>query len=151
MVQTDAYAGYNPVLLPDAVRRLACMAHIRRKFVDGRDLAPVECDRVLKQIAKLYELEERWRLLSPAVRLEERQRKAKPVFEELRAMVMTLAQRLLPRHGLQEALGSMMACCRLNKVNPRDWLADVLRRLPAYPVNRVAELLPHRWQKSAAQ
>ena len=201
VVQTDAYAGYNPVLLPDKVVRLGCLAHIRRRFVDGRELAPADCDRVLKKIAELYDFERRWRGLSPSERTEKRQREAKPVFEALWEMMAKLSERLLPNHALQEglryalkqkepmalyltngeyqidnnaierqirpiALGrknylfagshegarraailySLLACCRLNRVNPRDWLTDVLRRLPAHPINRVADLLPHRWQ-----
>ena len=39
-VQTDAYAGYNPVLLPDTVERISCLAHIRRRFIDNRAFAP---------------------------------------------------------------------------------------------------------------
>lgn len=205
VVQTDAYAGYNPVLLPEKVVRLACMAHIRRKFVDGRNLAPADCDRVLKKIAELYLLERRWKALSPTERLAKRQQEATPVFEQLKTMIENLSKRLLPNHNLQEGLRyaikqmepmklylsngayyidnnpvereirpiaigrknylfagshdgarraavlySLLACCKLNKINPRDWLTDILKRLPSYPVNRVGELLPHRWPASAA-
>jgi hypothetical protein len=41
---------------------------------------------------------------------------------------------------------SLFACCKLNGVDPTIWLADVMNRLPGYPVNRVEELLPHRWK-----
>jgi transposase len=42
---------------------------------------------------------------------------------------------------------SFFACCKLNGVAPGEWLADVMRRLPAHPINRIGELLPHRWQQ----
>lgn len=42
---------------------------------------------------------------------------------------------------------SLFACCKLNGVDPVEWLADVMKRLPEQPVNRVEELLPHLWKK----
>lgn len=43
---------------------------------------------------------------------------------------------------------SLIATCKLHRVEPFAYLADVLRRLPGYRINRVAELLPFRWQPS---
>lgn len=41
---------------------------------------------------------------------------------------------------------SFFASCQRLDINPRVWLEDVLRRLPDHPINRIEELLPHRWQ-----
>jgi transposase len=41
---------------------------------------------------------------------------------------------------------SLIQTCKLHGVEPFAYLADVLRRLPAHPINRVAELLPFHWQ-----
>ena len=41
---------------------------------------------------------------------------------------------------------SLIATCKLHRVEPFAYLADILRRLPSHPINRVAELLPFRWQ-----
>ena len=51
--------------------------------------------------------------------------------------------------GAQRAamLYSFFASCQKLGVNPREWLADVLARLPDHAVNRLDELLPHRWTK----
>jgi transposase len=199
-VQTDAYAGYNAVLLPDEVIRLACMAHIRRKFIEARRSAPKDCDRILLLIAKLYHFEDKWKEFEAEKRTELRQSIAKPVFDDLQEEIQNTASRLLPQHALQKALQyavsqrtsmalyltdgkflidnnlvegrirpialgrknylfagshngatraavlySLLACCKLNKVNPWEWFTDVIKRLPSYPVNRLVELLPHRW------
>ncbi len=40
---------------------------------------------------------------------------------------------------------SFVASCRLNKINPAEYLTDVLTRIADYPASRVAELLPDRW------
>ena len=202
VVQTDAYAGYNAVVLPDDVSRLACMAHIRRKFIENQKFASKAANQIIQQIAKLYKLEKKLKELEPEEKLARRQSKAEPVFDELFQMIEKSSQSLLPKNGLQDALKyalkqkeqmtlylsngafhidnnaierqirpialgrksylfagshdgakraavlySLLATCKLNQVNPRGWLTDVLRRLPAHPINQVQELLPHRWKK----
>jgi len=204
-VQTDAYAGYNPVLLPDAVERIACMAHIRRRFIDGNKLAPSECDRIVKQISKLYAFEAKWKELDAAERFIQRQELARPELEKLFSILTETSNSLMPRHNLQEhlsyalkqktemfrylddgrynidnnpierqirpiALGrknylfagshegakraaifySLLATCRLNKVNPAAWLTDVLKTMPTLERSRYPELLPHRWKNPNA-
>jgi len=39
-------------------------------------------------------------------------------------------------------LYTLIETCRLNDVNPRAWLADVLARLLGHPVTRLDKLLP---------
>ena len=43
-------------------------------------------------------------------------------------------------------LFSLIATCERHRVNPFDYLRDVLTRIAAHPMNRLAELLPNRWQ-----
>jgi transposase len=47
------------------------------------------------------------------------------------------------------AIYTLIETCKLNGVDPRAWLADVLRRLPGHPANRIADLLPWNWRKPA--
>ena len=44
------------------------------------------------------------------------------------------------------AIYSLIASAKLNDIDPRAWLADVLARLPDHPARRVAELLPWNWR-----
>jgi transposase len=44
------------------------------------------------------------------------------------------------------ALYTLIETCKLNEVDPRAWLADVLARLPEHPAKRLAELLPWNWK-----
>lgn len=204
-VQTDAYAGYNAVLLPNEVERIACLAHIRRRFKDHRAFAPPECDTITQQISRIYALEAKWKELSPQERYSKRQVHARVELEKLFSLIEKVQQRFLPRHNLQEhltyalkqrtemfryledgryaidnnaierqirpiALGrknylfagshdgarraavfySLLATCKLNKVNPAAWLTHVLRTMPSLPRARYAELLPHRWNPPPA-
>ncbi len=43
------------------------------------------------------------------------------------------------------ALYTLIETAKLNAVDPRAWLADVLARLPAHPARRIDELLPWNW------
>ncbi len=40
------------------------------------------------------------------------------------------------------AVYTLVETCKMNDVDPQAWLADVLARLPDYPANKVADLLP---------
>ncbi len=46
------------------------------------------------------------------------------------------------------AMYTLIETCKLNDVDPRAWLADVLARLPDQPASRIHELLPWNWRAS---
>ena len=43
---------------------------------------------------------------------------------------------------------TMITTCRLNDVDPKAWLADVLARIANHPIRRLEELLPWHWRQS---
>jgi transposase len=47
-------------------------------------------------------------------------------------------------------LQTMVATCKLNGVNPYEYLADVLVRVQTHPQSRIAELLPMNWAPAGA-
>jgi transposase len=44
------------------------------------------------------------------------------------------------------AIYTLIETCKLNGIDPRAWLADVLARLPGHPARRIGELLPWNWK-----
>ncbi len=46
-------------------------------------------------------------------------------------------------------LQSLVSTCVLHKVNPQDYIADVLIRIQTHPMNRIDELLPMNWKPQA--
>ena len=49
---------------------------------------------------------------------------------------------------------SLLGCCKACDVNPREWLTDVLTRIPAYNNDYsrdLAELLPHNWKMTHSE
>lgn len=45
---------------------------------------------------------------------------------------------------------TLIETCKLNDVDPRAWLADVLARIADHPARRIAELLPWNWRSTVA-
>jgi transposase len=43
----------------------------------------------------------------------------------------------------------LITTCKLNDLDPRAWLADVLARLPDHSAQRVHELMPWVWKGRA--
>jgi transposase len=41
---------------------------------------------------------------------------------------------------------SLLACCKLNDVNPFDYLRDVISRMPNHSIQRLEELMPGKWE-----
>ncbi|MBA3237815.1 MAG: transposase domain-containing protein, partial [Parachlamydiaceae bacterium] len=41
----------------------------------------------------------------------------------------------------------LVQTCKALKINPRDYLEDVMRRLQSHNFQKLAELLPQNWQK----
>ena len=39
-----------------------------------------------------------------------------------------------------------LSTCKMHRIEPCAWLKNVLQRIPVQPINKIAELLPHRWQ-----
>lgn len=46
---------------------------------------------------------------------------------------------------------SLMAACKVAQVDPYQWLADILIKLPDYKANKVHELLPNAWKATQSQ
>jgi transposase len=44
---------------------------------------------------------------------------------------------------------SLIVSCRRRGINPQEYLADVLRRLPSMDITRIGELLPEHWKPPA--
>jgi transposase len=49
------------------------------------------------------------------------------------------------------AIYSLIATAKLNDVDPRAWLADVIARIADHPTRRLDELLPWNWRKEPTE
>jgi transposase len=109
IVQCDGYAAYPAHARNRKELTLAaCWAHVRRKFIEARDSAPMQAGWVLLQLAHLYRIEARLRNARAGPRLCQARRSAesRPIIARLRAVLEKLRQqrRHLPRSAMGKAL-----------------------------------------------
>jgi len=80
----DAYAGYDAALAMDGRSTAYCLAHARRKFDElVKANASAVAAQAIQRIAWLYRVEADARELTPEQRLQMRQQRSRPLWEEL--------------------------------------------------------------------
>ncbi len=83
-MHADGYAGFEDLYRSGAIREVACMAHVRRKFVDiHRSQGSPIAEEAIGRIAQLYAVEKEARGSPPDIRVALRKAHAAPVFDDL--------------------------------------------------------------------
>jgi len=105
-MHADAYGGYDGIVIGSegAIVRVACGAHIRRKFEQARSNAPRESAQMLEWFRQLYDLEDRVRESSAEERLAMRQQESLPIVLRMKNYLDELAIRALPKSKLGQAV-----------------------------------------------
>ena len=116
-MHADGYAGFNEITRTGAVREVACLAHIRRKFVDvataqGSSVA----EETLRRIAELYAVEENIRGKPPDERARIRQVETRPRLDALVLFLTITLQRVSGKSSLGQAI--RYALTRLPRLEP---------------------------------
>ncbi|MBX7143435.1 MAG: IS66 family transposase [Oligoflexia bacterium] len=102
-LQTDLYAGYNQVYVPEQSVRAGCWAHVRRKFLEIQKLAPkADVNKTLELIARLYRAEPEGK--PPDAAAAARKRHAAPILEKLQEHLLAWSARTLPSSEVQKAI-----------------------------------------------
>ena len=118
-MHADGYAGFNDLYRTGKVTEVACMAHIRRKFVDvHKSQGSAIAEEAIKRIAKLYGVEKEVRGQPPDERVKIRQRKSKPIFDDLEAWLHAQLTRISGKSPLAGAI--RYALTQMKKLRP--WL-----------------------------
>ncbi|OED49358.1 transposase [Rhodobacteraceae bacterium (ex Bugula neritina AB1)] len=116
-VHADGYSGFNGLFGKNKAGEMACMAHVRRKFVDvfasqGNAIA----GEAIRRIAELYAVEKEARGKPPAERVALRQAKAQPVFDDLEAWLHAQLPKISGKSPLAQAI--RYALGRMPKARP---------------------------------
>ena len=110
-LMTDGYDGYNEVARTDGIERLACWAHVRRRFVEAVRVQPkgkrARADEAVSLIGKLYRIEREHKDATPEVRFLARQSGSMPVLAELHAWMLKNTPVVIPKSALGTALAYM--------------------------------------------
>ena len=109
-VHTDDYGGYNWI---DPERHVLCMVHARRKFSEAKKAAggvptPI-ADEALDRIGELFAIERDLQNMSPEKRQEERQKRARPVLDELFAWAKSILEQMTIKNRLSNALNYLVS------------------------------------------
>ena len=116
-MHADGYSGFNELYQSGRVREVACMAHIRRKFVDvHKAQGSVIAEEAIKRIAALYGIEKEARGQSPEHRASIRQEKAQPLLDELAAWLGDQLPKISGKSELAKAI--RYALTRIKKLRP---------------------------------
>ena len=116
-MHADGYAGFNELYRSGGICEVACLAHIRRKFVDVyQSEGSIVAEEAIKRIAALYGVEKEARGLAPNQRVEIRRAKAEPIFEDLEAWLHAQLPKLSGKSELAKAI--RYALTRMKKLRP---------------------------------
>ena len=117
ILQADGYAGYSKIFDGGRVVEAACMAHVRRKFVDLDQLhkSPIAAE-MLQRIGELYVVEkEIWGRL-PDERRAVRQERSRPLLDAMKVWLeetlQTLSQKSATAKAIRYALSRWQALGR---------------------------------------
>lgn len=107
-LMTDGYDGYNQVARIEGIERLACWAHVRRRFVEAVRVQPKgkrgRADDAVELIGKLYRVEREHKASSDEVRLLARQQHSLPLLARLEAWLEKTLPMVTPKSALGTAL-----------------------------------------------
>jgi transposase len=116
-MHADGYAGFNDLYRTGKVSEVACMAHIRRKFVDiHKSQGSAIAEEAIKRIANLYAVEKAARGSPQDERRRLRQEKAKPVLDDLEAWLHAQLTRISGKSPLAGAI--RYALTRMKRLRP---------------------------------
>ncbi len=116
-VHADGYSGFNGLFGQDKAREVACLAHVRRKFVDVHKAhaSPI-AEEAIRRIAELYGVEKQARGLGANERRALRQAQAKDPFDDLEIWLEAQLGKISGKTPLAKAI--RYALNRLPKARP---------------------------------
>jgi transposase len=121
-LMTDYYGGYNAVGQQAGIESLACMAHVRRKFVDAQKVqkthkaknnkthTPSLADQAITMIAQLYGIEKEFKNSTDQERYDARQQYSVAVLEKLNTWRQAYQPAVPPESTLGKAMSYLENC-----------------------------------------
>ncbi len=104
-VHADGYSGFNELYRGGGIDEVACLAHIRRKFVDVfQSEGSAIAEEAIRRIAALYAVEKDARGLAPDERVRLRQVQAKPILDDLEAWLGAQLPKISGKSELAKAI-----------------------------------------------
>ena len=99
-LQVDGFSGYDEVSLNPAITRVACWAHVRRKFFEAQTSSTLKSHEMVSLIKKLYAIEREIKEKSAEEKKQARIKQATPVLEQIKALADKWLQTELPKSAI---------------------------------------------------
>jgi transposase len=116
-MHADGYAGFGDLYRSGRVDEVACMAHIRRKFVDvHKAQGSAIAEEAIRRIAELYVIEKQARGSPPDERVRLRQDEARPIVDDLETWLTAQLRRISGKSPLAQAI--RYALTRIKRLLP---------------------------------
>ena len=116
-MHADGYSGFNELYRTGDIREVACLAHIRRKFVDVfQSEGSVIAEEAIRRIAELYAVEKDARGQSPEDRVRLRQERSRPILDDLEIWLQAQLSRISGKSELAKAI--RYALTRMKALRP---------------------------------
>ncbi|MCA0423222.1 MAG: IS66 family transposase, partial [Proteobacteria bacterium] len=116
-MHADGYAGFEDLYRSGTIREVACIAHVRRKFVDiHRSQGSPIAEEAIGRIAQLYAVEKEARGSPPDVRVALRKAHAAPVFDDLEVWLAMQLTTISGKSPLAAAI--RYALTRMERLRP---------------------------------
>lgn len=110
-LMADGYGGYNKLASTEGIERMACWAHVRRRFVEASRVQPKGkrglADEAVALIGKLYRIEREYKDATDEARLLARQEHSVPALADLHAWMEKTLPGVPPKSALGTALSYM--------------------------------------------
>ena len=162
-MHSDAASFYRKIQGDDFpnITRIACLQHIKRKFIDCMDAEP-EAKEMVKLINKLYHEEHKHKIGENSWTVKDIFKRGDTELDnnlvERMNRYFSMSRRsslFFGSHkGAERAavLYTLALSAKMNHLNLFDYLADILDRTatwqPNTPLEKYRNLLPDRWQPS---
>jgi transposase len=107
-MHADGYAGFEELYRSGRINEAACMAHIRRKFVDvQQSQGSAIAEEAFRRTAELYAVEKEARGSPPDERVRLRQAKAEPILDDLEHWLGAQLTRVSGKTPLAQAISRL--------------------------------------------
>jgi hypothetical protein len=116
-MHADGYASFGDLYRSGRVEAVACMAHIRRKFVDvHKAQGSAIAEEAIRRIAELYAIEKQARGSPPDERVRLRQAGARPLLDDLETWLAAQLRRISGKSPMAQAI--RYALTRIKRLRP---------------------------------
>ncbi len=165
--QTDAYSGYAGLHDKKEITWVACWAHARRKYIEITKTikTPGIAHKMVKYIGQLYKIEREAldKKLDPGETKKLREKNAVPILEVIKKLLDEVKDAIPPQtvgrknwmfcattKGAKASANiySIIETCKVNKINPYDYLKYLLNHIHDYSdPKELVNLLPYNIDK----